>query len=726
MTTTGRTDPLYIIIDALDECHEADSRELVIFLQDVMSYSSSLSAVRICLSGRLYPIIQTENSLEIQVDRYNDNAIKRYIERWLKADNATPGINFLVSEILRKASGVFLWVVLVVKMLIKARDEGETRLRMLEIVNALPQQLNDLIRQILISIEPDQSQDAMRIMQWIAFSQWPLRLLEFRYTLEIGRNPGHASQKELVSSPTFIASDAQMERYIRARTKGLVEVNRTDSVDSSLDNHDLMRKLQFIHGSIKDFLVSHQGFHILDSALQESDSHRHLTIACINYLGYRDIQESTDSAPAAESLTAGEAAKTLGSLCVSYPFLDYATHCIFSHAARAHFSSGPVILAEQAMANMTHTFRSWRLLSDLYLEQQNQELFGTNHSFAHAAALANVAEWVMTLLRLGFDVNCTGGRFHTLLQAAAVMGHEDLVGQLIEAGADINIVGGRFGNALAAAAYCGNQVIMRALLDREADVNAGGEEYGPALHNAAQAATGNEEIIRLLLEAKADVNIEDGRYHTALQSGALAGNECIVRRLLEVGAEVNAKGGEYGSALQAAASQGHTKVVILLLSKGADPHIESGDYGSAVWLAALGGHVDIVCHLTTLELAPLITSHEQQGDNSDLHEGIERKVKETMETASTTTRFHEASDQGDISVMRELLKKASTLTQEAGNGDRLGIQQPSLATQKLWLYFSRSQVLNLIYGTTLVIQHCGPPQAKGMWRLSTNCLLRDW
>jgi len=103
---------------------------------------------------------------------------------------------------------------------------------------------------------------------------------------------------------------------------------------------------------IRDFLLLHQAFQSLDSSLQDSESQRHLATVCINYLGYKDFRESTNSSSGGEYQTPVEAAKPLNSLCTSYPFLEYAVYYVFGHAAKARFVSGPVTLAEEAITSM--------------------------------------------------------------------------------------------------------------------------------------------------------------------------------------------------------------------------------------------------------------------------------------------------------------------------------------------------------------------------------------
>lgn len=441
---------------------------------------------------------------------------------------------------------VFLWVVLVVKTLIKARDEGETKSRMLEIVHDLPNQLNDLITQIVKSLGHGSSEDAIKILQWITFSTRPMSTTELRYALEASRTPRLKSQGQMVSSPTFVNSNSQLEKVIRARTKGLAEVKRYSpgTVPSKGEGAETLERVGFIHGSIGDFMLHHQGFQILDSSMEEDAavrSHRQLADSCINYIGCEDIRNSVTAIPEAGLMTQPEVAETLGSLYQNYPFLEYAIDGTMKHIEKAQQPGPSAASSEDLMASMQSAFGTWRKLADLDLARNYNELRGRSYNFAHVAAEHGISNWVMELLRQAFDVNSTGGRHHTLLGAASVRGHESLVKQLIGSGADVNIEGGRYGNALSAAASSGNAKVLQIILEESPDVNAIAGECGTALQTAAQVFPENEELIALLLAANAAVNTQEGLFGDALQASAFIGNRNILTRLIDAGANIDAQ-----------------------------------------------------------------------------------------------------------------------------------------------------------------------------------------
>ena len=676
-----RKRPLFLIVDALDECDELDLEVVTEFLRDSVRLSSSnLSSIKVCFSSRYHPVINVDRGLEIYLDKHNKRDIQLYIERWLKPNDTIPGLRRLVTEVVTRASGVFLWVVLVVKTLVKAREEGETIVRMLQIVQDLPKQLNDLILQLVKAITDDHREDALRIMQWVSFSWRALSTTELRFGLEVGRALKPKTHEQLTSSPTLVTSDSQMEKLIRSRTKGLVETKPFEGgcqnpQGGSVVHNDQVQIVQFIHGSVKEFLLHHEGFAILDKSLTESPitaSHRYLATSCVDYLGYEEYPELPIFTAEADPAGSREATAEEISLYKSFPLLEYSVDSVFDHIARAFFSDSTTPSSDQIMLSMRRSFHIWRRLADRTGSRYLLEPRGFRTTFGHVAAEFNMIDWVMELIRQGLDVNAIGSRDQTMLQTAAMKGHEVLVSRLLSSGASVQIYGqGRFGNALSAAAFSNKPSIVRAILGSGANVNAGESEcneYGTALQTAAQISNTNDEIIDLLLDAGADIHIQAGRHGNALQAAASAGNKNLVKRLIAAGAEVNADGGEYGSALQAAAANGHEAILVLLLANGANPHVESGDYGSAVMVAACGGYVNIVRHLVALDLAPLIDDQQPSGASTEYSTALEQRIEQTMALGRSIKKWHVAVANDDTATMLILLK--SGLDPNVRGGDQ--------------------------------------------------------
>lgn len=673
-----------IIIDALDECEETRARELVAFFQTLISSSSAdnQSKVRICLSSRYYPNIHVDNCREFRMDEFNDQDIRTYVETRLDLQSAKSGffhgVFNLVTEIVRKAAGVFLWVVLVVKKLVKARDEGEPISRMEEIVQDVPDQLNDLIWQIIQSVDSRSCRETLRILQWVLLAERPLNTTELRYALEFGAGRATSSQDEIVKSSTFIPHDDQMERYILSRTKGLVEVkhhsrgvaNPLRSKTESTEKY--AGTVQFIHEAVRDVLLNHRGLQTLENSLKNFEidqGHNYITKACVHYLKIEEFRGMPDTRTEPRVMGCIQADEEFQTLCITHPFLEYAVTSVFYHARIVDLShGGNSDFSKTIMEEIQRLFRVWRYLSDLKKKGRYREVDGPHTTFAHICAEYDMVNWVMALLQQGLDVNVSGGRFHTLIQTAAAMGHEDLTQKLLEYGADVHLYGGRHGYALTAAAHCGKPAIFKAIIAKNPDINAQGGEHKTALQAAAVSLGEDETVVQMLLDLNADVNIQGGRHGSALQASAFKGNERVVGLLLNAGASINAQGGEHGSALQAAAFQGHDAVVRRLLASGADPNIEAGNYGTALWAAAYNGNDAIVRHLLETDLNLRNCYRGFEGKGCGITSGsISHTVQRVLDTAEAIKMLHKAVDRGDTIEVQQHFSRGIDVNARGGD-----------------------------------------------------------
>ncbi|KAF7507882.1 hypothetical protein GJ744_010046 [Endocarpon pusillum] len=127
-----------IFIDALDECDEDEIRELISrFDQTIDHARSSGSRLCICWSSRYYPRItlRSKQLLEIAIESDNGSDIRTYVIRELTNFRSTL-LEPLRQNILSRAQSVFLWVVLVIRLLRKAMDQGKGRTVVVEFLSS--------------------------------------------------------------------------------------------------------------------------------------------------------------------------------------------------------------------------------------------------------------------------------------------------------------------------------------------------------------------------------------------------------------------------------------------------------------------------------------------------------------------------------------------------------------------------------------------------------------
>ncbi|KAF1812865.1 hypothetical protein P152DRAFT_481758 [Eremomyces bilateralis CBS 781.70] len=253
--------PLVLLLDALDECNEPNVREVVRFLEDLSIYAVRAGGtLRTCLSSRHYPHVSIKKSLEFTVERIRDHDkdIARYTqERLIQMYDGVDreDIHNVTKEIRERANGIFLWVVLVVSLLNIAYDKGRVE-AMHKTLEEVPNDLEELFNTILS--KGDEHKDETTLMlQWVLFSRRPLGPEELFFAVTNWIEPKVSSEV--------------IHRRITESSRGLIEVRKGYA------------SVQFIHLSVKDFLLRNRRLLTLDPTLGPepiSASHGRLWACC--------------------------------------------------------------------------------------------------------------------------------------------------------------------------------------------------------------------------------------------------------------------------------------------------------------------------------------------------------------------------------------------------------------------------------------------------------------
>ena len=125
-------------IDALDECDECQIRDMVTFFQHLGELAVSAGIrFQVCFSSRHYPHVTIRKGLSLVLEGQEGHIhdITSYIDSELKIGRGRLAEQIRV-ELQEKASGVFMWVVLVVDILNKEHDGGR--------IHALRKRLRDI------------------------------------------------------------------------------------------------------------------------------------------------------------------------------------------------------------------------------------------------------------------------------------------------------------------------------------------------------------------------------------------------------------------------------------------------------------------------------------------------------------------------------------------------------------------------------------------------------
>lgn len=583
--------PVWLFIDALDECGEDHANSLIetfdLWLQD----SSPTAQFRICFTCRHYPILSLDNSetFEICVERENEQDILTYLQSQFSRRTHSSLPLTIQKEITARAQGVFLWTRFAVKHAFDLERRGVGWKKIEKAIGEIPPQLDELYHALVRGM--DEKAESFKMIQWICFSLKPLTLDELRYAMVVDPSTPQQSLKQYEAAEDYVSDSAAMERRLKTLSCGLAEAIPVAHGPSVV---------QFIHQSVKDFFVE-KGFPMLyDNPTVATDfegmAHRNLARACIRYMATEEIFESRyELGP-----------KPYGQpnpivWFPEYPLLKYAATSWIGHVQKSEergisqtdlldYFNWPsetlvhvwtLILFKMGLSSNTRGRGPTIRTSLLHIASQNR--------------LLGLLRLILQRVRR-YVVNTTDLSKRTPLFCAVEEDHEDVIDLLLEKGSDVNIHDIEDVSALQKAASGGNEKIVRRLLEYGADVNAhGGRTWDSAVQEAS--CKGHENVLRVLIENRADLDIpssSDSR-ETALQSAVHEGHEGIVRLLIKNGANVNAhNGADTGTTLQYAIHKGYEGIARMLLDNGANANDPTGKYGNNLIQAACYGYEAIV------------------------------------------------------------------------------------------------------------------------------------
>ncbi|KAJ9656169.1 hypothetical protein H2198_005131 [Neophaeococcomyces mojaviensis] len=602
-----------IFVDALDEGSEDDVRQMVAYLEKLAASALSLSSpLRICLSSRHYPHISIRKGLQIVLEDQDEhiNDIRIYLQDMLDLE-----LHGLGEEVCRKSAGIFLWVVVVVRMLNAENDEGGDAGTARELLNSLPTDLTDLFEDILAKSTKD-SEDCISLLQWVLFSLRPLTPKELYVAIHYSR--------ACPPSPNSIPPDDQrLRRFLLHRSRGLVETTS-----------DEQPVVQFIHETVQAFLLDAGGLARVKPELQVNlagQSHQKLKCACFQFIkhnkpGYESLQ------PQRELFTADRLSKQLPSLRrlpnqVFWPGFP-GTFLVFDHAPFVEYAVKFLLRHADAaleQGNLGTNFLQTVITEDVfaiccqYLEHRD------DMSLLDVAAAQNLKHLLQCLINAQVDVNARNDYFSTALHAACATGCVRIAQLLLDNGADVNGDDETWVKTFAAAfekaksstpdlvrllhryGLLWSTTLLADLLEMsichksfectQILLNIGADPNARNADGRTMLAIANLAAVHLLLEHGANVDAETREYGSVLQLASFKGDERFVRILLKAGANVNAQNGKYGNALLAAVCNNRRDVVQILLEAGADIESQSGRFRSALEAASFYGYRDIAALL---------------------------------------------------------------------------------------------------------------------------------
>jgi ankyrin repeat protein len=415
---------LWIYVDALDECDEDQIRDMVVFF-DLLGQHTVTSDInmRVFFASRYYPRIITPKKVELRLEDEEEHShdIERYIQGELRTgrDTQSTTIERVRGEVKRRASGVFIWVVLVVQILNKAYDHGRI-LGLEKRLQEIPDDLGQLFRGIIT--RDGQNMESMRLcIQWILFAKRPLTREELYFAIYSGTDPEEVGSWNSEGITTEV-----MDAFILSCSKGLAELT-----------HSRKPTVQFIHETIRDFLLKENGMQYIQGTSTQSlvgSGHNSLKQCCINYVS--SAQKFLSSSPPVNinSLGTVDSHGQMGP--ARPPFIGYALLHIFYHANAAQ-ANGVSQVSFFKEFSVQHWIHLTKMFSEPGTMQVSKPRPGSVRRYSPDLSLLNILtqENLPSLIKMVLEIDpqadIDGSIHDSPLRTALEHRHYDALGALL-------------------------------------------------------------------------------------------------------------------------------------------------------------------------------------------------------------------------------------------------------------------------------------------------------
>jgi hypothetical protein len=245
-------------IDGLDE-YEGDDEDIIALLQDLASSPS----VKICVSSRPWNLfLDAFDELEwkLVLEDLTRDDMRKYVhtslvqnEAFFEISKHDPRCETLVPQIAKKAQGVWLWVYLVVRDLL--RDlKGEEEFPLLQRrLDSFPDELERYFENIIDRIDRIHREEAARIFLVAVTAVQPFSLLSLHYLSMEAADKDYALHMEpsWMSAQEAFRVKKKWKKLLNTRCRDLLQLDNASILEEA---PFLTNKVDFLHRTVRDFL----------------------------------------------------------------------------------------------------------------------------------------------------------------------------------------------------------------------------------------------------------------------------------------------------------------------------------------------------------------------------------------------------------------------------------------------------------------------------------------
>ncbi|KAJ1326978.1 ankyrin repeat domain-containing protein 50 [Microdochium nivale] len=587
---------LLCLIDAVDECESDEIRQMISFFGS-LSASAAFKDLPfyICYSSRHYPHIAAHRGVELDLD--NQEGHERDITNYTKSRLNKRSDTFtqeLETEVMKKASGVFLWAVEVISELNQQFDRGDDPTALRQVLHQSSSTMHTLFRDCLMRGEDTRDQ-TLSCLQCVLYATRPLTPTELYLAVYSGTG---TAKPNLTASDGHVSTKAAAA-FVRDASKGLLEVTRS--------GHPVV---QFIHESAIDFLLGDEGLCELSPGLGTSVrgiSHDKLKSRCLDYIQRHNKPEELDKHKTRKQ----EWEQFRNVIDASSQFLKYAIRNVMFHAEQAQNRGLP---QDEFLLEFSGILDCWVIFHNIF-EKDDMRRYKEGVSLLYLLAERDCAGMIHTMTGKRSCLTIEGQRYGAPLLAALSTESYDAASaclampkgqgsnrdtnaeQLIASKLTLECKSPRSrlnrhfhfsktDDVMFLLAEYGNDEIFRIILSHlPLDVYKK-DRFGRTILFYA-VSSDRVFITRTILEHAADTESVDITGQTPLSEAAKLGCDSVVRVLLQSGAVPESVDSDGRTPLSYAAEKGHYSIVETLLDYGADPNSTDACGYSSLYHASL-------------------------------------------------------------------------------------------------------------------------------------------
>ena len=311
------TRPQTIIIDAIDECRNANN------LIPLLLKLAESAHIRLFVTSR-----DRFESLRLSLQAHSNviseeilgNDTKEDIRLFLEANTHNLPLvggdagREMVEQILAKSNNCFLWVNLVLREL----EQVHTLTEIQAVLNEVPSDMDNLYSRILRNMSSAQHGKSLAkaILTWTACAARPLTTIELYHALQIDIQDSIDNIYKAISS-----------------------------VCGHLVFVDNQSRVQMIHLTAKEFLLR-SGFEC-EFMIDRKEGHKRLGIACLKYLNGNEMKSQRGRKLSADRVQPGRC-----------EFINYAAHQLFEHVLQISSTDDDILIAIAKFLSSTNLL-SW-------------------------------------------------------------------------------------------------------------------------------------------------------------------------------------------------------------------------------------------------------------------------------------------------------------------------------------------------------------------------------